>query len=487
MSWFKQGLQIIVFISVLEACEDPMLQCGEPIGTKTKPAPLTAQEQKERDAYVKHMYGDTYKNKQYAEATKELLQNRNYTNGTFYGFYTDAAKQLVRTIWAKLKTLGFSGYDEAVLAGDVIACETPNLSLCYQSFADLSAAERAFHNQVFLQTNYDELYKAVKGLKFNNKYVIEVWCQTQEASPSELRLALSDVFRDGQSLYGSGLPDFDANQDTLISHEQTTEWNNVFIEAFRDDPFFKAYVERYEAKKREVKDVSTTLSLAGARKHKAGLNTSKLCVHNEWGSFTQTDMPVYVELTGDIHHNAECNLAAIVMYHLNGWMLGGIYGQSTSKLNTRFSAQGHELSAVLGYNMKNIFVETQVGGVWGKGMQGDVNGFRTQLRVGYDTEIISPFIEFGMKNIGHTKQVGKSVCVGCEMDILCSGNIHRKISSKLIAKLAVYNSEVRAKDLAGYINWVGMYHLNDADTVIAGLTLDHLSESKINIGFNVLR
>lgn len=229
----------------------------------------------------------------------------------------------------------------------------------------------------------------------------------------------------------------------------------------------------------------------GARKHKAGLNTTQLCIHNEWGNFTQTDVPVYVELTGDMHPNTEGNVAVIVMYHVNGWMVGGIYGHATPvKANSIFSSQSHELSAVLGYNMKNIFVETQLGDVWGNRMHGDVSGFRTQLRVGYDTEIISPFIELGVKEVGLAGQdmhVGKSVCVGGEMDVLCSANTHSKISSKLIAKLTVYNSEVRANDLYGYINWVGVYHLNDTDTVTAGLTLDHSSESKINIGFDVLR
>lgn len=247
MGWFKQGLKTIVFISVLGAlgaCENPMLaQYSKPIGTRRDPAPLTAQEQKERDAYQNYMYGDTYKNEP-SEATKELLRNRYSCGyGTFYGFYTDAAKQLVRTIWAKLKTLGFSGYDETLLTGDVIACETDHdfFNPSKVAFSDLSAAEQAFHNQVFLQTNYDELYKAVKGLKFNNKYVLEVWRQIQQDSPKfETRFALSGAFRDGKSWHGSGLPTFDANQDTLIPHEQTTEWNKVFIEAFRADPFFKA-------------------------------------------------------------------------------------------------------------------------------------------------------------------------------------------------------------------------------------------------------
>jgi hypothetical protein len=468
-----------------------LAQYSKPIGTRTKPAPLTPEEQKERDAYQNYMYGDTYKNEP-SEATKELLRNRDYDYATFYGFYTDAAKQLVRTIWVKLKTLGFSGYDETVLTGDVIACETSTdvVGPYETAFSDLSAAEQAFHNQVFLQTNYDELYKAVKGLKFNNKYVLEVWYRTQD-SPSELRLALSDAFRDGESGYAYLLP-FDVSQDTLIPHAQTTEWNNVFIEAFRADPFFKAYVERYEAKKREVEDVSTTLSLVGARKHKVGLNTTQLSIHNEWGKFTQTDVPVYVELTGDIHPNTEGNLAAMVMYHVNGWMVGGIYGHATPvKANSIFSSQSHELSTVLGYNMKNIFVETQIGGVWGNRMHGDVSGFRTQLRVGYDAEIISPFIELGVKEVGlagrQEKRVGKSVCVGGEMDVMCCADTHSKISSKLIAKLTVYNSEMRVSDLYGYINWVGVYHLNDTDTVTAGLTLDHASKSKINIGFELSR
>jgi hypothetical protein len=252
------------------------------------------------------------------------------------GVLSQPMKAFIKSLWLQLKAKGFSGYDESVLDGKALYSESGMPHGYRYAFRDLPPNEQQFHSQLIQNIFWTEhthylslgtIYESLRGLKFNDQFVVKVKDETQRVfsytdqrgnsiTNAKQLYVLSNEWRDAESGYVYELPDIQST-DTIIPETQLKEWNQIFVDEFKRDPFFRQFFEPAA-----VSDGSGSVSLSGARKGSTGIDAVAFNVNGVSGSKVDLGLPMYVQLKGSVDHGKSTNLTTgTVAYKLgNTWL-----------------------------------------------------------------------------------------------------------------------------------------------------------------------
>ena len=450
------------------------------------PTDPAKEKQKERIAQIRqYMFGDTLKTNEDEPRDPKIVGGP--VGSWYHAILTPAMKNTVKSVWTALKTHGFSGYDDSVLEGKTRYDVNTHVVGWKSAFLDLRENERAFHslliNNLGAQlgaVSSSDFYNALLGLKFGGQYIIEIKDSQQMVRPFKEKeyknftrakemYALADAWRDGESGYTYKLPER-LPTDTIIPEATLKEWNQIFIDALKEDPFFKQFFEAPLA----PTDASGSASALAALKGKSGLDSTQLMMNGVSGSHVDLGLPVYVQLKGSMDQGkSTAGMTGLVAYKLGNSVLGVI--QSYANSGTGFNSDSRQLesSIIAAHSFGLMFVEGQFGSI----SASDVNfknwsGVRSQLRLGIDTPYGAPFVQLTHRDFGSTSDTAGYV--GFEIANTEFKADTYAFSTSLLTKVGHHS----VHGSTGSIDWTAALNLNSGVAFSTNLTLGSTFESK---------
>jgi hypothetical protein len=426
---------------------------------------------KEKSIYssvYQYMFGDTLK---YSSSTKD----------TEHGVVTSEVKTIIRNIWVELEKKGFSGYDPKELEGEVTYDSNPQYILKRLSYPAAEPFHIRLMHVMALQTAWPNLtipssdipphkkthfVDSLVGLKFNNQWVYD----------SEITKMMNVKYRGyipvGIFTFSLAEPGAEPNReegskDTLISDAQLAEWNQVFVDEFKKDPFFRQFFEPAA-----VSDGSGSVSLLSARRGSTGVDALAFNVNGVSGSKVDLGLPMYVQLKGSVDHGKSTNLTTgTVAYKLGNTVVGAI--QSYANSGTGFGSEGRQLetSIVASHSFGSFFIEGQLGSVSATDVRfKDWSGIRSQVTVGVDTSWVSPFVQVTHRDFGNTTDT--ATYAGFQMDISELNADTYAFSTHLFTKVGHHS----VHGLIGALEWSGSLTLTSGVSFTSHLTLGAAAE-----------
>jgi hypothetical protein len=434
-------------------------------------------------------------NKYSFTALKEKLT---YTWEGAEGILSNSAKNLVKRLWSNLEDAGFSGYD-------TITLDQKSLTLLFPPYDVILPAGGAAIGNVFITEEYrnlpfhtrvvDMLYRhftkkidgihnspydgynrTLLGLKYNNQYIY--------LAPNGLLTNASHPGAIAKPSYILNLfdtqPDLDnPKPGTIVSDALIKEWNQVFIDALKADPFFKQFFEAPVA----PADGSGGASALAALKGKPGIDATLLMMNGVSGSHVDLGLPMYVHLKGSMDHSKSTTvMTGLVAYKLGNSVLGII--QSYANSGTGFTADSRQLesSIIAAHSFGLMFVEGQFGSISAT----DINfknwsGVRSQVRLGIDTPVGAPFVQLTYRDFGHTSDTAGYV--GFEIANTEFKADTYAFSTSLLTKVGHHS----VHGATGSIDWTAALNLNSGVEFTTNLTLGSATESKAAFNLSIDR
>lgn len=264
-----------------------------------------------------------------------------------------------------------------------------------------------------------------------------------------------------------------------ISEATLKEWNQVFIDAFKADPFFKQFFEAPAA----PADFFGGTSALAALKGKSGVDATQLMVNGVSGSQVDLGLPMYVQLKGSVDQGKSTNgMTGLVAYKLGNSVLGVV--QSYANSGTGFTTDSRQLetSVIAAHSFGLIFVEGQFGSV----STSDVNfnnwsGARSHVRLGIDTPFGAPFVQLTHRDFGHTSDTAGYV--GFEIATTEFKADTYAFSTSLLTKVGHHS----VHGATGSIDWTAGLNLNSGVAFTTNLTLGSAAESKATLNLSLDR
>jgi hypothetical protein len=426
------------------------------------------------------------------EKVYTFLFGATYDNKT--SILTDSAKTFIKNLWTKLKDKGFTEYDDSLLAGEVkyVRGNVSYKSHDWYSFLPREGRDFTtffslpFHEKFILnilegaeyieQPNPHVRCEPLLGLKFHNKYLYATKHLPEKAEDIH---ESSDVYTYYLSDAGTE-PDW-ANpkpSETMVTEVQLEEWNQVFINALKADPFFKQFFEPAA-----LSDGSGSVSLLSARKGSTVVDTVALNVNGMSGSHVDLGLPLYVQLKGSVDHGKSTNLTTgTVAYKLGNTVVGAI--QSYANSGTGFGSEGRQLetSVVASHSFGSFFIEGQLGSVSATDVRfKDWSGVRSQVTLGVDTQWMSPFVQLTHRDFGNTTDT--ATYAGFEVDISELNADTYAFSTHLFTKVGHHS----VYGMTGTVEWSGSLTLTSGVSFTTNLSLGTMAEPSAGLTFTLGR
>jgi len=446
--------------------------CGE-TEKAPNPTPLSFKEAKESgqlsDALYTHLFGETAKNR-----IKNIL--------------TEPATILIKRIWESLQKKGFDGYDIKELSGKVVY-DPVNTPIQINDWFKTSRPDRdfstffvlPFHKKfipLLLKYDVTELSTAsftdsLLGLTWNNQYLYAA--KNGEKVHNEYLKKDVDVYTYYLADAGTK-PDLSNPQpsSTEVTETQLEEWNQVFVDEFKKDPFFKQFFEPAA-----LSDGSSSVSLSGARKGSIGVDTASFNVNGVSGSHVDLRLPLYVQLKGSVDHGKSTNLTTgAVAYKLGNTVIGAIQSYANSGIGFGTDGRQLETSVVASHSFGLVFIEGQLGSVSATDVRfKDWSGVRSQVTVGLDTAWISPFVQLTHRDFGD--RTDTATYAGLEMDLSELNADTYTFSTHLFTKVGQHS----VHGLTGAVEWSGSLTLTSGLSFTTNLSLGTTAEPSAGLTF----
>jgi hypothetical protein len=349
---------------------------------------------------------------------------------SYKGIVSNDFKHTIRNIWKSLSEKGFSGFDDTILNDDnkFVFSLSKAGGTPYDTSLELPEGQHRNFAYKYVQPfvveprypwSYGDYLKELKdvsillGLKYHNKALTLV-----RTADGKYEAVLADEFRQDPTGKNSDRyipPKIDS--DIPVTQAQIEEWNQVFIDALKEDPFF--------GKQMSVPaDTSGNASALNALKGKVGVDAIALRVDGVLGSQMDLGLPVYVQLKGDVDHSKTTDgITGLVAYRFGNTAVGAIQSYSNE------SETSHtETSLVAAQALGNMYIEGQLGTVSFEGG----SGMRSQVRLGVDTPYGMPFVQLTHRDFGALSDT--AAYVGLEVSGLALKTADYTFSTELLTK-----------------------------------------------------
>ena len=402
------------------------------------------------------------------------------------GTLSRAAKELVKKIWSALKQKGFSGYNDSALNSMMVQYEykkphlpigggISDLSHKYQhvSFTSLPFHSKALnvlmdqHRGIRYLQRGDASFReklfnpALIGLSFNGKRLY--WHDKHEL-----------IFASEQSI--------ETDQRALpiprISQQQLDEWNQVFIDALREDSFFKQFFTEAVPE-----DSSSSVSLRAGRLGASGLDATALTLNGVSGNRVDLGLPLFVQLKGSVDGGkSTTGTTGVVAYRLGNTVIGAVQAYANSGEGFGSDSRQLEISVVASHSFGGFFVEGQLGAVSANNVHtADWSGVRSQVTLGYDFDTVSPFVQLTHRDFGD--RTDTAAYAGVEMDLSEFKIPEATFNTHLLTKVGHHSMN----GFSGSVEWSGSLTLNSGVSFSTNLGLDTVAGSAAKFNISVER
>lgn len=294
------------------------------------------------------------------------------------------------------------------------------------------------------------------GVKYKDKALTLV----EEEGKTPI-LVLADEFRK-RDYYHSFPTKIDT--DIPVTQEQIDEWNQVFIDALKEDPFFGQQMNT-------PADLSGRASTVAGLKGKTGVDAAQLRVNGVAGSQVDLELPVYVQLAGDVDPSKTTEgVTGLVAYRFGNTAMGAIQSFANAS-----NAHHTETSVVAAQSLGNMYIEGQLGTVSFEGG----SGMRSQVRLGVDTSYGMPFVQLTHRDFGSTTET--VAYVGLEVSALEYKATDYTMSVQLIAKAGHHSVKGSVGSIEGSAK-ISFSHGLSVDTQVS-LGSNTSSKLSLNVAF----
>ncbi|QOL19708.1 hypothetical protein [Candidatus Bodocaedibacter vickermanii] len=451
---------------------DPELQSTEEAHNKVKELKI------EQNPMIRYLFDHTAK-------AALMLPDPDLCGGSdeLYGVLSNPIKKTIKSIWKALEKQGFSGYDVSLLETENVEWSA-SFNAVYTSMRSLAPpqTDNDFHSrfveylvnltsELSLSKEYfpfevtrQELKhtKTLFGLKYQGRLLTVV--RTDEGT---YEAVLADEFRPGAANAGSFYVPPKIDTDVPVTQAQIDEWNQVFIDALKEDPFFGKEMST-------PTDTSGSTSALAALKGKSGVDATQFTVNGVAGSQVDLGLPVYVQLKGSVDQDkSTTGMTGLFAYKLGNSVLGVV--QSYANSGAGFSADSRQLesSIVAAHSFGLMFVEGQFGSISTTDVNfNDWSGVRSQVRFGIDTPFGAPFVQLTHRNFGHTSDTAGYV--GFEIANTEFKADTYAFSTSVLTKVGHHS----VNGATGSIDWTAALNLNSGVAFTTNLTLGSALDSK---------
>ena len=241
--------------------------------------------------------------------------------------------------------------------------------------------------------------------------------------------------------------------------------------------------------------ISDKVSLRQARMGTNGsVDLRAVKLNGAAGQSVELGMPLFVQLKGDVS-SAKATEAATgsVAYRLGNTVIGAIQGYANSGAGFGTDSRQLETSVVASQSFGSFFIEGQIGTVSATEVHlSDWSGMRSQVTLGFDTNVVSPFVQLAHRqlNRGEVFDLSETTAyVGLDMDIAKLAADTYSIDTRLLAK-AGYGSKHwfgGSKDFGsttgftGSVEWSASLNLNSGVAFSSNLALDSATGSSAGL------
>ena len=282
----------------------------------------------------------------------------------------------------------------------------------------------------------------------------------------------------------------------LHSDEEILRYLKGSVAAIKESGILSTSVDAAAAlSSGSIKDLSGAVSFRDARTSLMGrVDGRSLSVNGVAGQAVDLGMPLFVQLKGDVS-GAKATEAATgsVAYRLGSTVIGAIQGYANS--GDGFGIEGRQLetSVVASHSFGGLFIEGQAGSVSAANVHNsEWSGVRSQLTLGFDTSIVSPFVQISHRQLDRDgiHQLNETTgYVGLDMEVANLTADTYSVNTRLLTKVG-YGEHAwsnGSKDLGstagvrGSVEWTGGMNLNSGISFSTNLGLDTLSGSSAGL------
>lgn len=383
---------------------------------------------------------------------------RAYTE--YGGKYSDSFKRTLKSLISNLNKVGFSGFAEEDLKDKFVYFTNNGVGGCNPNLPDGSLVPRRFLKQpnknarefvldvvdymLGFKEGYHEFYAkelndlkyvgTLVGFKYKGKDVMLVRNNTNERPTLVLHTPVGREVSEEHYL-----PLLDAATDTEVTGAQIAEWNQIFVDTFKDDAELMAALGKDNSRAADIvsglSDITSSVLLTP--KTDGGVDASALRVNGDLGMRTAAfNLPMSIEVLGDVRSNAVNQLLVGRSTYVfsNGVYMGGVHAYEQTALSTQ-----NEHSVAMGYMGSNVLLEAQAGYVNNNNTVFNLSntGARYQLMGAYTlTEGVTPFVQSVYQDFTDAASKIKSY-VGVQLNKEVLVNADTSISLQASAKLGV--------------------------------------------------
>jgi hypothetical protein len=289
------------------------------------------------------------------------------------------------------------------------------------------------------------------------KYQDKALTLVKEGEENTPILVLADEFR--KRNYYERFPD-KIDSDVLVTPEQIDEWNQVFIDALKDDPFFGKQMST-------PTDISGSVSALPALRGKSSIDATQLMVNGVSGLQVDWRLPMYIQLKGEVDHSKTTDgITGLVTYRFGNTVVGIIQSYANE-----FNAPHTEASMIVAQSLRNMFVESQLGSVsFDKG-----SGIRFQMRVGVNTPHVMPFVQLTHRDFWSKSDT--AAYVGLEVPTIEFKTSEYTFNTQWLAKIG----HQREKGSIGTFEGIAKLFFSQGLTVDTQLTLGSNDSTKLSL------
>lgn len=438
-----------------------------------------------KESILKYVFNDSHEN----FYPKYRYDSPYYSPVIVSGTISAPVKKVLNNIWSKLENKGISGNSEETgLSED----NYRYMPLQYKETLspvgmpeDLPSGMPKYTGSVFDSLTFQD--KVITTLLAD--YVPTSEYRTNEAYYSyyntNFTYTLHNLIFDQRRIYAPEKTDstprqlLNMKEQTLLPGEDyykdipeatLKEWNQVFIDAFKADPFFKQFFEAPAA----PTDSSGSTSALAALKGKFGMDAAQFTVNGVAGSQIDLGLPAYVQLKGSVDQDkSTTGTTGLVAYKLGNSVLGVIQSYANSGTGFNTNSRHLESSIVAAHSFGVMFVEGQFGSVSATDVNfNDWTGVRSQVRFGIDTPFGAPFIQLTHRNFGHMSDIVGYV--GFELANTEFKADTYSFSTSLLTKVGHHS----VHGATGSVDWTAALNLNSGVAFTTNLTLGSALESK---------
>lgn len=347
-------------------------------------------------------------------------------------------------------------------------------------------------------------YEYSTVINFIDKYFRENPTKIQEilklnlqlGNPNTLTSSLTTKFEELQPVFSD------------VVSKMPVEWLNWFAENIQEIPLID--IEDAEVFKHFINEMSKGISRTSVLSSSAPISASNQIAFRasrrnkrsidldlDLGHPTISDynyalnIPIQLKLKGKVNTSSSTtDLIGSATYKLNSAVVGLIQGFGNA--NILYS----ESSLLLSKSFNHFFIEGQTGFVkFSDGLLSTWEGSRYQVSVGYDTGIISPFIQFNYTPLHGILSTldSQGIYIGFETDVLKIQTAEATFSSNVLMKIGYESSTESLLDgkslkpnqgVSMSVDWTGKLLLSAGLKMETGLTLGPKDKSvKFNINF----